>query len=60
MLQLIKSKLSLKVSIVLAAVSLPPMVLAAYFITANEGAEVERMTINQGKAAATMGARMYA
>ena len=60
MLQLIKSKLSLKVSIVLAAVSLPPMILAAYFITANEGAEVERMTINQGKAAATMGARMYA
>lgn len=59
MLSYIRRKLSLKVSIALAIVIIPPMVLAAYFITAHETANLERITINTAKVAAATGARMY-
>src|SRR5262249_33272260 len=59
MFELIKRKLSLKVSIVLAIITIPPMVAAAYFITANESARIEERTIASGKVAAMSGARMY-
>ena len=59
MLELIKRKLSIKVSIILAAITIPPMVAAAYFITSSEGATIEQMTVNNGKVAALSGARTY-
>lgn len=59
MFELIKRKLSLKVSIVLAVITIPPMVAAAYFITANESTRIEERTIASGKVAAMAGARMY-
>jgi HAMP domain-containing protein len=59
MFELIKRKLSLKVSIVLAVITIPPMVAAAYFITANEATRIEERTIASGKVAAMAGARMY-
>jgi len=59
MLELIKRRLSLKVSLVLALITIPPMVAAAYFITANESARIEALTISSGKVAAMSGARMY-
>jgi HAMP domain-containing protein len=59
MLDLIRRRLSLKVSIVLALIAIPPMAGAGYFITAREAANVERLTINSGKVAARSGAEMY-
>jgi HAMP domain-containing protein len=59
MFELIKRRLSLKVSLILALITIPPMVAAAYFITAREAARVEELTINSGKIAAMAGARMY-
>ena len=59
MLDLIKRKLSIKVSIILAIITIPPMVAAAYLITSSEGETIEQMTINNGKVAAMAGARMY-
>jgi len=59
MLDLIKRKLSIKVSIILALITIPPMIAAAYLITSSEGDTIEQMTINNGKVAAMAGARMY-
>ncbi|HEY0483132.1 MAG TPA: HAMP domain-containing protein [Kofleriaceae bacterium] len=59
MYALIKRKLSLKVSIILALITIPPMIVAAYLITARESASLEHLTINNGKVAAMAGAKMY-
>jgi HAMP domain-containing protein len=59
MFELIKRKLSLKVSLVLAVITIPPMIAAAYLITASESARIEQLTIESGKVAAMAGARMY-
>jgi HAMP domain-containing protein len=59
MLQLIRRRLSLKVSILLALITIPPMIAAAYLITAHESARIEQLTIESGKVAAMAGARMY-
>ena len=59
MFELIRRRLSLKVSLVLALITIPPMVAAAYLITTSESARIERLTISAGKVAAMAGARMY-
>jgi hypothetical protein len=59
MFDVIKRKLSLKVSLTLALITIPPMVVAAYLITASESAHQEEQTINSGKIAALTGAKMY-
>jgi len=59
MLDVIKRKLSLKVSIILALITVPPMIAAAYVITASEGSQLEGTTVNSGKVAAMAGAKMY-
>jgi HAMP domain-containing protein len=59
MLELVKRRLSLKVSIILALITIPPMAAAALFITAREAANFEELTINAGKVAAMTGAEMY-
>ena len=59
MFELIKRKLSLKVSLILALITIPPMVAAAYFITTREAERLELLTISNGKVAAMSGARMY-
>jgi HAMP domain-containing protein len=59
MFELVKRKLSLKVSIILALITIPLMVAAAFFITAREGANLEELTISSGKVAAMSGAEMY-
>jgi len=59
MLELIKRRLSLKVSIILALITIPPMITAAYFITSREAANLEELTINSGRVAAISGAEMY-
>jgi len=59
MLELIKRRLSLKVSIILALITIPPMIVAAYYITSREAANLEELTINSGKVAAMTGAEMY-
>jgi HAMP domain-containing protein len=59
MLDLIRRKLSFKVSIILALITIPPMIVAAYAITAREASKVEQLTINSGKVAAMSGAQMY-
>jgi len=60
MLNLIRSKLSLKVSIALAIIVVPPMVIAATFITSHEAARQEELTVNSAKLATMTGAKMYA
>jgi HAMP domain-containing protein len=59
MLELIRRRLSLKVSIVLAVITIPPMIVAAYLITAREADSLQQLTINSGKVAAISGAEMY-
>ncbi len=59
MFELIRRRLSLKVSLVLAVITIPPMIAAAYLITASEAARIEQLTIESGKVAAMAGARMY-
>jgi HAMP domain-containing protein len=59
MFELIRRRLSLKVSIILALITIPPMIAAAYLITAREAASLEQLTINNGKVAAMSGAEMY-
>ncbi|HEY0483753.1 MAG TPA: HAMP domain-containing protein [Kofleriaceae bacterium] len=59
MFELIKRRLSLKVSLILALITIPPMVAAAYFITTREADRLESLTISNGKVAAMAGARMY-
>jgi HAMP domain-containing protein len=59
MFELIRRRLSLKVSLVLGIITIPPMIAAAYYITASESQRLEELTINNGKIAATTGAKMY-
>lgn len=59
MFELIRRRLSLKVSLVLAVITIPPMIAAAYLITASESERLEKLTIEAGKVAAMAGARMY-
>jgi HAMP domain-containing protein len=59
MIDRIRRRLSLKVSIILALITIPPMAAAAYFITAREATNVEQLTINSAKVAAIGGAQMY-
>jgi HAMP domain-containing protein len=60
MLQIIKSKLNLKVSLILAAITIPVMIVAAYIITSRESRNLEALIITNGKLAAKAGAEMYA
>ena len=59
MFELIRRRLSLKVSLILAVITIPPMFAAAYLITTSESARIEQLTIESGKVAAIAGARMY-
>src|SRR5215831_14251341 len=59
MLSAIKKRLSIKVSIILAIVTLPLLALAAVAITAREVKNMEELTIEQGKNAARIAARVY-
>jgi HAMP domain-containing protein len=59
MFELIRRRLSLKVSLVLAVITIPPMFAAAYMITTGESERIEHLTIEAGKVAAIAGARMY-
>jgi len=59
MLELIKRKLSLKVSLILTLITIPPMIVAAYLITSREGANQEQLTLNTARIAAQSGAKMY-
>jgi HAMP domain-containing protein len=59
MFELIKRRLSLKVSLILALITIPPMIAAAYLITTSESARIEQLTLSSGKVAAMAGARMY-
>jgi HAMP domain-containing protein len=59
MLELIRGKLALKVSIALALITTPPMVAAAYFITSRETAKMESLTFESARLAASTGAKMY-
>lgn len=59
MFELIRRRLSLKVSLILALITIPPMIAAAYFITTRESERIEQLTIDAGKVAAVAGARMY-
>jgi HAMP domain-containing protein len=59
MFELIKRKLSLKVALVLAVITIPLMVAAAYLVTASEVARNEETTVASGKIAAMTGAKMY-
>lgn len=59
MLDSIRRRLSLKVSILLALITIPPMAGAGYFITAREAGNLEQLTIHSGEVAARSGAAMY-
>src|SRR4051794_23036195 len=59
MFELIRRRLSLKVSLVLALITIPPMFAAAYMITNGESERIEHLTTDAGKVAAIAGARMY-
>ncbi|HET7504698.1 MAG TPA: HAMP domain-containing protein [Kofleriaceae bacterium] len=59
MLDQIRRKLSLKVSLILALITIPPMIAAGYLITSRQAANLEQLTINNGKVAAMSGAEMY-
>jgi HAMP domain-containing protein len=59
MFELIQRKLSLKVSLTLALITVPPMLVAAYFITAREAANLEQLLIDSGRIAAMSGAKAY-
>lgn len=59
MIDYIKRKLSLKVSLLLALITIPPMVVAAYLISQQEAEEVEVLMLEHGKMAAISGAKAY-
>jgi HAMP domain-containing protein len=59
MLQLIRRKLSIKVSLALALITIPAMIAAAYVITGSEGRLNEQMTIESAKVGAMTTARTY-
>ena len=59
MFQLIKRKLSVRVSVILAIVTIPPMIVAAFVITGSEASRVEQTTLNNAKVGAMTAARTY-
>jgi HAMP domain-containing protein len=59
MFELIKRKLSIKISLILAMITIPPMIAAAYFITSRQTANIRELTITNGKVAAMAGAEAY-
>ena len=59
MLDLIKRKLSLKVALSLQLITFPPMIAAAFLLTAKETSNLEQIVIGSAKTAAMTGARMY-
>jgi HAMP domain-containing protein len=59
MLDLIKQKLSLKVSLMLALVTLPPMIVVAFILTERQAASYEKLESATARAAAMTGAKMY-
>jgi HAMP domain-containing protein len=59
MFALIQRRLSLKVSIILALITIPPMILAAYIMSAREAGRIEQLAVNSGQVAAISGAAMY-
>ena len=59
MLQLIRRKLSLRVSLALALITIPAMIAAAFLITGTEGRLSEQMTIESAKVGALTAARSY-
>jgi HAMP domain-containing protein len=59
MFEQIKRKLSLKVSIILGLIMIPPMILAAFILSSREGAKLEERIVANGKLAAISGAEMY-
>lgn len=59
MLDLIKRKLSLKVSVILALITIPPMIVAALLVTSRESSNLEELILAHGKASAISGAEMY-
>jgi HAMP domain-containing protein len=56
----IKRKLSLKLSIALAVIIIPPMVAAAYFIAAQQTSNLEQLTLATAQIAAKSGGKAYA
>ena len=60
MLENIKRKLSLKVSLMLTAITIPTLIAAAYFITSRMTEDLGELTMATAKIAATSGAKMYA
>jgi HAMP domain-containing protein len=59
LLEIIQQRLSLKVSIILALITIPPMIAAAYFVSAREATRLEQLALQSGKVAAASGAAMY-
>jgi HAMP domain-containing protein len=59
MFEIIQRRLSLKVSLVLAVITVLGLAAAAYLITSSEAARIEQLTIASGRVAAISGARMY-
>lgn len=59
MLDFVRRRLSIKVSIVLALLTIPPTIIAAYLITSSQSGQLVEMTLANGKAAAMTGAKMY-
>src|SRR5262245_11623470 len=59
MFDIIRRRLSLKVSLVLAVITVLGLAAAAILITTSEAKRIELLTIASGKVAAISGARMY-
>jgi HAMP domain-containing protein len=59
MLATIKRKISLKVSLSLALLTLPLLILAAYVITTRQVNSLEKLTISNARLAAVSGANMF-
>src|SRR5215471_12760667 len=59
MIAAIKKRLSVKVSLILAIVTLPLMALAAIVITSRQVKTMEEFTVEQGKNAVRIAARTY-
>lgn len=58
-IELIQQRLSLKVSVILALITIPPMIAAAYFVSAREASRLEQLALNSGKVGAASGAAAY-
>ncbi len=59
MLEIVKRKLSLKVSITLTLITVPLLAVGAYIITTGITENLAQLTFNNAKIAATSGAKMY-